>query len=79
MGVCGGEMKTLNIEVEGMNCGRCVSKITDHFCINERIESVEVRLEAQTVKLVGDEALSNMSIRNELIELGFTVNSIKKI
>ncbi len=71
-------MKTLNIEVEGMNCGRCVAKITDHFNKNDLIDTVDVDLEAKRVKLIGEEALSNMTLRNELLELGFTVNSIKK-
>lgn len=71
-------MKTLDIEVEGMNCGGCVKKITEHFLANETVETVNVSLEDKAVKIVGDDSLSNMSVRNELIELGFTVNSIKK-
>lgn len=78
MGVYGGHVKTLNIEVDGMNCGGCVKKITGHFSENENVQEVEVYLENKLVKIIGEDKLSNMSVRNELIELGFTVNSIQK-
>lgn len=71
-------MKTLNIEVEGMNCGGCVKKITGHFQSIDSIEEVKVNLEDQNVLIIGSDDLSNMKVRNDLIELGFSVKSIKK-
>tara|TARA_Y100000296_G_scaffold57566_1_gene66070 strand:+ start:1196 stop:1426 length:231 start_codon:yes stop_codon:yes gene_type:complete len=71
-------MKTLNIEVEGMNCGSCVSKVSNYFQSIEGISDTKVSLEGQTVTIIADEDLSNMKVRNNLIELGFSVKSIKK-
>ena len=71
-------MKTLNIEVEGMNCGGCVKKITGHFQSIDNIEEIKVNLEDQKVLITGSDDLSNMKVRNDLIELGFSVKSIKK-
>ena len=71
-------MKILNIEVEGMNCGGCVNKISNHFQIIDGISDTKVSLERQTVTIISDESLSNMKVRNDLIELGFSVKSIKK-
>ena len=72
-------MKTINIEVEGMSCGGCVSKISNHLSENQRISDVKVSLENKTVIIEGEDDLSNMAIRNEIIDLGFTVKSIKKV
>ena len=71
-------MKTLNIELEGMNCGGCVNKILSHFENGNGISETKVSLEGQTVTIIADEDLSNMKVRNNLIELGFSVKSIKK-
>ena len=72
-------MKTLSIEVEGMNCGGCVSKISNHFQNIDGISDTKVSLEGQTVKIIADNDFSNMKVlRNDLIELGFSVKSIKK-
>ena len=71
-------MKKLNIEVEGMNCGGCVKKITSHFQSIDKIEEIKVNLEDKEVLITGSDELSNMKVRNELIELGFSVKSIKK-
>lgn len=71
-------MKILNIEIEGMNCGGCVSKISNHFQNIDGISDTKVNLEEQTVTVIADDDLSNMKVRNELIELGFSVKSIKK-
>lgn len=72
-------MKALNIEVEGMNCGGCVNKIKNHFNEIDQVKETVVNLESQTVKILGEDDLSNMKIRNDLIELGFSVKSIKKV
>jgi copper chaperone CopZ len=71
-------MKTLNIEVEGMNCGGCVNKISNHFQNVDGISDTKVNLEGQTVTIIADDGLSNMKVRNDLIELGFSVKSMKK-
>ncbi|MCP4911710.1 MAG: heavy-metal-associated domain-containing protein [Oligoflexia bacterium] len=71
-------MKNLNIEVTGINCGSCVSKIINHFSALEGIEKVNAEKETQLVTIACDESLSNMKLRNDLIELGFSVTSIKK-
>ncbi len=71
-------MKTLSIEVEGMNCGGCVNKISNHFENIDGISDTKVSLEGQIVTIIADDDLSNMKVRNDLIELGFSVKSIKK-
>ena len=71
-------MKALNIEVEGMTCGGCVNQISNHFQDIDGISDTKVSLEGQTVTIIADDELSNMKIRNDLIELGFSVKSIKK-
>ena len=74
----GGDMKTLNIVVEGMNCGGCVKKITNHFENVEGVMETTVSLEDKNVIIKGSDELSNMKIRNDIIELGFQVMSIQK-
>lgn len=71
-------MKTLNIEVEGMSCGGCVSKITKHFKVMEGVEDTKINLDNQMIAIKAKDELSNMKVRNELIELGFNVKSLKK-
>ena len=78
MGVCGGFMKTLNIEVEGISCGGCVDKISNHFQEVEGVSDAKVSFKGQTITITGNDNLSNMNIRNDLIDLGFIVKSIKK-
>ena len=70
-------VKVIDLVVEGMNCGGCVKKITEHFMDSELIEKVDVSLEENFVKIVGSDDLSNIC-RNDLIELGFIVKSLKK-
>ncbi|MFT6070465.1 MAG: copper chaperone CopZ [Bacteriovoracaceae bacterium] len=72
-------MKTVNMEVEGIKCGSCVNKISTHFLGLKSIEEVIVSLEDKTVTIRAEDEVSNMKMRNEIIELGFKVNSIKKI
>lgn len=71
-------MKNLNIEVTGINCGSCVSKIKNHFESIQGVETVNAEKETQLVTISCDEGLSNMKLRNDLLELGFSVTSIKK-
>jgi copper chaperone len=72
-------MKTINMEVEGMKCGSCVNKITSHFKGLQNIEDIIVSLENKTVTITAEDEVSNMKMRNDISELGFTVLSIKKI
>lgn len=72
-------MKNLKIEVSGINCAKCVNKINSHFSDVDGVESISVDKDTQTIDLSCEEEVSNMTIRNDLIELGFTVNSLKKI
>lgn len=71
-------MKYLNIQVEGINCNGCVSKINNFFSDVEGISVEEVNIENQLVQLICEEDISNMTIRTQLIELGFNVMSIRK-
>lgn len=71
-------MKQLNITVEGMSCGGCVKKITNHFNTYEGVSSVNVDLEKKLVGIECEEDVSNMDIRSEIIELGFEVTGIAK-
>ncbi len=72
-------MKNLNLIVEGMTCKNCVSKIENHFLDQDLINSVSVALESKEVTISGDDSLSNMGIKKEVEELGFSVMSIKKV
>lgn len=71
-------MKNLSIEVEGINCGSCVKKINGHFEGMAGIQSVSADKEKQLVEITCEDTVSNMDVRNDLMELGFTVNAIKK-
>ncbi len=71
-------MKNLNIQVEGISCNGCVSKIKSFFSSVEGISVEEVSIDEQLVQLKCEEDISNMTIRTQLIELGFNVMSIKK-
>ena len=72
-------MKKLSISVDGMSCGKCEVKIIDHFKENPSVSEVIAKREDNFVEISGADDLSNMTIRNELIDLGFSVNSIKKV
>lgn len=72
-------MKTINMEVEGIKCGSCVNKITSHFKGIQNIEDVIVSLEDKTVTITAEDEVSNIKMRNEIVELGFIVFSMKKI
>jgi copper chaperone len=72
-------MKTINMDVEGMKCGSCVNKISSHFKGLQNIEDIIVSLENKTVTITAEDEVSNMKMRNDISELGFTVLSIKKI
>tara|TARA_R110002072_G_scaffold534_6_gene4079 strand:+ start:253556 stop:253774 length:219 start_codon:yes stop_codon:yes gene_type:complete len=71
-------MKKIILEVDGMKCGGCSSKIKEHFLVDEKVENVAVDLESKKVEISGSDDLSNMTIRNEVIELGFSVVSMRK-
>lgn len=71
-------MKTLNLVVEGMKCKGCVSKIESYFQNQSLVNQVNVTLDSNEVKIIGDESLSNMGIKREVEDLGFRVTSIKK-
>jgi copper chaperone len=79
MGVCRGKMKALDIEVTGMSCGGCVKKITDHFQSLAGVDQVQVELDQQKIKMNLEDNVSNMRIRNDLIELGFQVTKMTKV
>lgn len=72
-------MRLLNIEVEGMSCGGCVNKITNHFQNLEGVSEIKINLEDQTMMIICSDNLSNMKVRNDLIDLGYNVKSIKKM
>lgn len=76
-GIKGGVVKTLNLVVEGMKCNGCVSKIENHFQNQSLVSQVNVTLDSNEVKIIGDESLSNMGIKREVEDLGFLVASIK--
>lgn len=72
-------MKTIEIEIDGMSCGGCVNKIKQHFKDKADVNSTMVSLERKLVTFEAEDELSNMFFRNELVDLGFSVISIKKI
>lgn len=72
-------MKSVLLNVEGMSCGGCVSKIENNLKNNESISEIQVSLEEKTVKVDGDDSLSNMGLKKEIEELGFSVTGMKKL
>lgn len=71
-------MKSVLFNVEGMSCGGCKSKIENNLGENGQISKVEVSLDAKTVLVEGDDALSNMTLKKDIEELGFSVTGMKK-
>lgn len=72
-------MKSVLLNVEGMSCGGCVSKIENNLKGNESISQINISLEEKTVQIDGDDSLSNMSLKKEIEELGFSVTGMKKL
>ena len=72
-------MKTLNIAINGMSCNGCVNKIKNNFEDFDGVESIDISLDDKMAVIVLDDAISNMKIRNDIIDLGFEVESIKKV
>lgn len=71
-------MKTIRVNVEGIKCGGCASKIQTNLSQNDMIKTIDVSVEDQEVIITGEDELSNMGVKKELEELGFPVVSIKK-
>lgn len=71
-------MNILDIEVNGMKCGGCAKKITQYFKMNSDVENVEVDLENKRVKIISSSEFSSMKVRNDLVELGFSVISLSR-
>lgn len=78
-GVCGGLMKKMLFNVEGITCGGCVRKITNKFAQDSQIEKVEVSDDKKQVVFQGSDELSGMTIKSELEELGFEVLGFEKV
>lgn len=72
-------MKSVLLNVEGMSCGGCASKIQNNLKNNEAISDIKVSLEEKTVTIEGDDSLSNMGLKKEIEELGFSVTGMKKL
>lgn len=72
-------MKKFEFEVDGIKCGGCVSKIEKGFESFEGIDSLDVSVIEKIVSISGDDKLSGMKIKTTIEELGFTVQSMKKI
>lgn len=71
-------MKSVLFSVEGMSCGGCVSKIQNNLSTNDQISKVEVSLQDKTVLVEGDDSLSQMTLKSDIEELGFSVTGMKK-
>lgn len=72
-------MKSVLLNVEGMSCGGCASKIENNLKGNESISQINISLEEKTVQIDGDDSLSNMTLKKEIEELGFSVTGMKKL
>ncbi len=72
-------MKSVLLNVDGMSCGGCKSKIENNLKDNDAISEVTVSLEEKTVQVQGDDSLSNMSLKKDIEELGFSVTGMKKL
>lgn len=71
-------MKSVLFNVEGMSCGGCKSKIEKNLSTKESISNVSVSLNEKTVLVEGDDTLSNMTLKKEIEDLGFSVTGMKK-
>lgn len=72
-------MKKVLFNIDGMSCVKCVKKIEEFFSKLDYVKSIEVSLEEKTTVFELSEDVSNISIKDSLVELGFNVNAIKKI
>ena len=71
-------MKSVLFNVAGMSCGGCKSKIEGNLGEQEQISKVSVSLEDKTVLVEGEDTLSNMTLKKDIEELGFSVTGMKK-
>lgn len=71
-------MKNLMYTVEGMKCGGCSSKIENRFKAMPEIATVEIALDAKTVKVTASDEVSPMNLKKELEGLGFQVVKMEK-
>ena len=72
-------MKSFKLEIEGIKCGSCVTKIKQHFLKVIDVKNIDIDPNEQTVDIVASDSFSIMKIRNEMIELGFEVNKMSKL
>lgn len=71
-------MKSVLFNVEGMSCGGCKSKIENNLGERTDISNVSVSLDEKTVLVEGEDTLSNMGLKKDIEELGFSVTGMKK-
>lgn len=69
--------KKIEMNVEGMKCGGCTSKIEKLLSSIDEVSSFEVSLSEKTVKIQG-EKIKGMKLKTAIEELGFSVESLRK-
>ncbi len=66
------EMKTQQINVDGMSCGHCVETIENAVMKMEGVSQVQVSLENKNVSVDFDENQTSLEdIKGKIVEVGF--------
>lgn len=68
-------IKTL--QVNGMTCGHCKSKVEEALIALKEINAAEVDLLDGTVEISGDEEISDLKLINTISEAGYKLITVE--
>jgi len=70
----------IEVDVEGMTCGMCVSAIKKELEATERVQNISVNLEAKTARFeeMKDKRIPDSEIRSAIKKAGYTVVKITR-
>lgn len=71
-------MKKFIMNVEGIKCGGCASKIKNILSQQKSVTDFDVSVENKMVTISGADDLSGMSLKKSIEELGFSVVGMQK-
>ncbi len=64
------------MEVEGMHCGHCASKVENSLCEIEAVSKVKVNLEHKQVEVYLKEEIDNNTLKEAVEKVDFEVKNI---
>ena len=65
-------MKTVEIAVDDMTCGHCVSTVKSALSVVEGVEDVDVELEGKRARVRADDGVSEDRLLDAVRQAGYT-------